>query len=358
MKIVQISSLWETTPPPKYGGLELVVANLTEELVREGHEVALFATGDSQTSAILKSVYPRALYRDGVPWTSFHDTLMHIVEAIKYAKEWGADIIHNHQSHRSLAVMTLSSVPFVNTVHGTLDPKVVSPEVQRTFRFYKDEPFISISNFQRTHAPYLNWIKTVYNGIEVKRFEFNPSPRGDYLLWIGRFTQNKGAHNAIETAKRLGKKLLMAAKLDQNVPKDLEYFNKFIKRELKPGKIEWVGEVGHKEKVELYKDALVFLNPIEWDEPFGLVAPESLACGTPVVAYSRGSMPELIENQKTGFLVPPGDLEAFIQAVKKAPSLNRTLCRKSVEERFTVKKMTQGYLEAYQQAMAAFNKKR
>lgn len=351
MKIVQISSLWERTPPEKYGGLEVVVSNLTEELVRRGHKVTLFATGDSQTSATLKSVYPRALYRDGVPWTSMYDTLTHLEAAVRYAKDWGAEIIHNHLSHRSLAMISLSDLPSVHTIHGVLDPKIVSTDVLRTFNHYRHYNYLSISDFQRCHATFLNWIATVYNGIEIEKFEFNDRPKADYLLWIGRFTSNKAPHLAIKYAKKIGMRLLMAAKLDQNAPKDLEYFKKSIKPELKAGEAEWLGEVGHEEKNKLYGNALAFLNPIQWDEPFGLTVTESMACGTPVVAYRRGSMSELITNQQTGFLVKPDDENGFIEAVKKVGQISRATCRQAVEGKFSVQTMTDGYEAVYQKVL-------
>lgn len=351
MKIVQISSLWERTPPEKYGGLEVVVSNLTEELVRRGHKVTLFATGDSKTSATLKSVYPRALYRDGVPWTSMYDTLTHLETAIRYAKEWGADIIHNHLSHRCLAMIALADIPSVHTIHGVLDPKIVSDDVIRTFRRYRNYNYLSISNFQRRHATFLNWMATVYNGIEIEKFEFSDQPKADYLLWIGRFTPNKAPHLAIKYAKKLGMRLLMAAKLDQNAPKDLEYFKKLIKPELKAGETEWLGEIGHKEKNKLYGNALAFLNPIQWDEPFGLTVTESMACGTPVVAYRRGSMSELITDQQTGFLVKPDDENDFIEAVEKVGQIRRAACRQAVEGKFSVRAMTDGYEAVYRKVL-------
>lgn len=351
MKIVQISSLWEATPPPKYGGLELVVSNLTEELVKQGHEVTLFATGDSVTKAKHVGTYPHSLYRDGVPWTSFYDTLHHISEAIRYAADTGADIIHNHLSHRSLAMMAVARTPFVHTIHGTVDIEVIPADVRRTFMHYKDQNFISISQKQRQHAKELNWIANAYNGIEAEKFTFNPTPKASYLLWVGRFTATKAPHLAIKYAQQFGLPLLMAAKLDQKTPKDLEYFEEQVKPLLKEGVAEWVGEVSHQGKVVLYKDAYAVINPIQWDEPFGLVVTESMACGTPVVAYNRGAMGEIIEDGKTGFLVSPNDEAAFIEAIGKVKDLDRSACRQAVEEKFSVQAMTSSYLAAYQQVL-------
>jgi glycosyltransferase involved in cell wall biosynthesis len=352
MKIVQISSLWESTPPPKYGGLELVVSNLTEELVAQGHEVVLFATGDSSTKAELKATYPRALYRDGVPWTSMYDTLTHVAEAVRFAKEWGADVIHNHLSHRSLATISLSTVPFLNTIHGTLDKALIPEDKLRTFEHFKDQNYVSISNFQRVHFPGLNWIANAYNGIEVEKFTFEANPKGNYLLWIGRFTETKAPHLAIKYAKQFGMKLILAGKLDQQAPKDLEYFEEKIKPLLNDNEVEWVGEVGHDEKAKLYREASVLLNPIQWDEPFGLVSPEAMACGTPVVTYERGSMAEIIADGTTGFLIAPGNEEQFVTSIGEAMKLDRSLCRKHVEDHFSVGAMTANYLAAYEKAMS------
>ncbi|HSX42190.1 MAG TPA: glycosyltransferase family 4 protein [Candidatus Saccharimonadales bacterium] len=351
MKIVQISSLWETTPPTKYGGLELVVSNLTEELISQGHEVTLFATGDSKTNGKLIGTYPHSLYRDGVPWTSMYDTLHHISEAIRYADQWGADIIHNHLSHRSLAMMALAKTPHLNTIHGTVDIKEIPDDIRRTFMAYKDQNFVSISHRQRTFAKELNWMANAYNGIDVAKFPFNPKPKADYLLWIGRITPNKAPHLAIKYAKAFGLKLIMAAKLDQHAPKDLEYYEKVVKPLLKRGEAEWLGEVGFNEKVKLYRDAYCLLNPIQWEEPFGLVVAEAMACGTPVVAYDRGAMGEIIVNDLTGILVRPDDEKGFVAAIKRAPELNRAASRAVAENRFSVQAMTKSYLEAYQQVM-------
>lgn len=351
MKIVQISSLWESTPPPKYGGLELVASNLTEELVAQGHDVVLFATGDSVTKAELKATYPRALYRDGVPWTSMYDTLTHVAEAVRFAKDWGADVIHNHLSHRSLSTISLSEIPFINTIHGTLDKELIPEDKLRAFEHFKDQNYVSISNFQRVHFPGLNWIANAYNGIRVESFTFEANPRGDYFLWVGRFTETKAPHLAIKYAKQLGIKLVLAGKLDQQAPEDLKYFNETVEPLLQDGVAEWVGEVGHDEKAKLYKDASVLLNPIQWDEPFGLVSPEAMACGTPVVAYNRGSMAEIIEDGRTGFLVAPGDEKGFIEAIGRVRSIDRSYCRKAVEEKFSVQAMTRSYLDAYSQAL-------
>src|SRR3989344_316784 len=352
MKIVQVSSLWEATPPPKYGGLEVVVSNLTEELVRRGHSVVLFATGDSRTKARLLSTYPRALYRDGVPWASLYYTLIHVSEAVRFAEVWGADIVHNHLSYRSLSSMSLSKVPFVNTIHGVLDEKIITSDILRTFNHYRGQPYISISDYQRRHAKKLNWVKTVYNGIDVSSFPFESNPRGDYLLWIGRFTANKAPHLAIELARQAGIPLKMAAKLDQQSPKDIDYFNHEIKPLLKPGVAEWVGEIGHKEKALLYKDALAFLNPIQWDEPFGLTVAESMACGTPVIAYRRGSMPELIIDGETGFLIKPNHEDQFLAAIKKVGTIDRAKCRQHADSNFSVTAMTDGYLSVYEKLLA------
>ncbi len=358
MKIVQLSTLWERTPPTKYGGLELVVSNLTEELVARGHEVTLFATGDSKTNALLKATYPRPLYREGVPWTSMDDSLQMVSTAIRYAKEWGADVIHNHQSHRSLAMMSLAETPVVNTIHGTLNQAQLAPDRIRTFRAYRNQNFISISNYQRQHARYLHWIRTVYNGIDVSRFPIKEKPKADYLFWIGRFSQTKGTHLAIDYAAKFGMKLLMAAKYDQLAPKDVAYFEAEIKPRLKGGKAEWVGEVGHAEKARLYADAYATLMPILWDEPFGLVVTESMACGTPVIAFKRGAMPELITSGKTGFLVPERDEKAFLKALDAVPSIDRKACRRRVERKFSVAAMADGYLAAYDQVVEKARPKR
>jgi len=361
LKIVVVSTLWERTPPHLYGGTERVCSYITEELVKRGHDVTLFATGDSKTSAKLISSYPHALYRDKVPWTSFYDNLVSCANAMEYAEDIRADIVHSHTPAYSLPFSHILNVPMVVTLHGNIGADDLSLDRKRMFLAFKKTNFVSISNSQRKIED-LNYVATVYNGIPVKSYDFDRRG-GDYLVWLGRITPKKGALEAIMVAKATEKKLFLLGKLDWAVEEDLKYFEKEIKPHLRKGKIEYLGEVDHAVKNRYLKGAKALLNPISWNEPFGLVPVEANACGTPAVVFSRGSMPELIDNKINGFLIKPGDIKGMIEFVRKIyqmPSAEyqkmRLACRKHVEENFTIEKMVDGYEEVYRKVIEDFKK--
>ncbi|HLC38782.1 MAG TPA: glycosyltransferase family 4 protein [Patescibacteria group bacterium] len=349
MKIVVISSLRERTPPPLYGGAERVVSNLTEELVKRGHDVTLFATGDSITKAKLVSVYPRALYRDGVAWTSYADSLTNVAKAVEYAIKNKADIIHSHAVNYSSVFSKISNVPIIHTLHGNIDRAENPPERTRLLKTFRDSLYVSISNAQRALKD-LNYIATVYNGVEVDQFAFKNQPK-DYLFWMGRITYEKGTKEAILVAKKLKMKLIMAAKLDQESKADVEYYKKEIEPLIDGTQIRYVGEADFEEKNKLLKYAICLLNPIFWDEPFGLVPVEAMACGAPVVTFNRGALSETVVDGKTGFLVEPGNIDAMAEAVKKIGQIDRRACRKHVEDNFTIQKMTNDYEKVYKQVL-------
>ena len=336
MKIAQISPLWERVPPPAYGGIELVVGNLTDELVRRGHEVVLFASGDSHTLAKLESVYPRALRLDpNIKEYSVYE-MLELSRVYEIAAEF--DIIHSHVGISALPFGSLVKTPTIHTLHGNF-----TTDNSKIFNHHAKQPFISISNDQRSGMG-LNYIRTVYNGIDPTVYPFQKEPtQPPYLAFVGRISPEKGPEGAIKIAHALGLPLKMAGKVDSV---DRTYYKEQIKPLIDGDQIQYLGEVSHVEKVELLGGATVTLFPITWREPFGLVMIESMATGTPVVGMALGSVPEVIAHGKTGFVCD--SLEQMIEAVPEAMKLDRQTCRDYVLSRFSVQTMVDEYEWAYQ----------
>jgi glycosyltransferase involved in cell wall biosynthesis len=340
MKIAQIAPIIERVPPKKYGGTERVIFALTEELVRMGHEVTLFASGDSITSAKLVSVYPRALrsstLADGLYGMNFY-TMLHIGSA--YTQQHKFDIIHDHNGHISLPTANIADTPVIMTLHGAFNS-----DNKRIFQALKKPYFVSISKSQMTVSG-LNYAGNVYNGLEMSDYPFSETHKG-YLLFVGRLNMEKGVHQAIEVAKRLNLPLIIAAKLDKV---DEPYYHQYIEPELNE-QIRWIGEVDDDERNELMSKALCFLHPITWPEPFGLTLIESMACGCPVIAVGLGSIPEIILDGKTGFIV--NNVDEMTEAVKKVSIIDRKECRRHALKNFSAKKMAEGYEQIYRQIIA------
>ncbi|MDD5551587.1 MAG: glycosyltransferase family 4 protein [Candidatus Pacebacteria bacterium] len=340
MKIVQISAFEEPVPAKKYGGVERVVYSITEELINRGHEVYLFASGDSKTSAKLVPVLPKAMRKYPLSRDSrFRETMkwVGINKAIKKIKELKPDIIHSHLNWRFICVAELLNTPTVSTLHGPINDKPRKP----AYKELKHLNYVSISNAQRKFLPELNFVATVYNGIEVKKFDFSKKG-GNYLAFLGRMSEEKGAIEAIKIAKGANLPMKMASKIDVV---DEPYFKKGVKPLIDGRKIKFIGEIAHTEKVKLLKNAKALILPINWEEPFGLVMPEAMACGTPVIVFDRGSAREVVKNGKTGFVVK--NVKEAVKAVKKIDTIKRENCRKWVEEKFTVEKMVDGYEKIY-----------
>ncbi|MEA5550529.1 glycosyltransferase family 4 protein [Anabaena cylindrica UHCC 0172] len=338
MKIAQIAPLWERVPPPAYGGIELVVGLLTDELVRKGHEVTLFASGDSLTLAKLISVHPRALRLDKtVKDCSIYESLQ-LASVYERAAEF--DIIHSHMGHSPLAYANLVKTPTVHTLHG-----IFTPDNEKIFSYAKKQPYVSISNSQREPSLELNYVATVYNGIDVSSYEFYAQPTDPpYLAFVGRISPEKGPHLAIEIAKKSGWQLKIAGKVDVV---DIEYFETQIKPQIDGKQIQYLGEANHVQKNVIMGGAVATLFPITWREPFGLVMIESMAAGTPVIAMRMGSTPEIISDGETGFLC--NNTQECINAIDKIDRLNRYTCRHYAENRFSLQQMTNGYEALYQQ---------
>ncbi|MBD2361778.1 glycosyltransferase family 4 protein [Anabaena minutissima FACHB-250] len=340
MRIAQIAPLWERVPPPAYGGIELVVGLLTDELVRRGHEVTLFASGDSITSAKLASVHPRALRLDSSIKEYGIYEMLQLGSVYERADEF--DIIHSHMGCASLSYTKLVKTPTVNTLHG-----IFTPDNEKMFQYAKSQPFVSISDAQRELRLGLNYVGTVYNGIDVSSYKFYPQPdEPPYLTFLGRISPEKGTHLAIEIAKKAGWRLKIAGKVDVV---DVEYFEKEVKPLIDGQQIEYLGEANHTQKNILMGGAVATLFPITWREPFGLVMVESMASGTPVIAMKLGSTTEVIAHGKTGFLC--NDVEECVSAIAKVADLNRYACREYVQNRFSLQAMTDGYEEVYRQIL-------
>jgi glycosyltransferase involved in cell wall biosynthesis len=338
MRIAQIAPLWERVPPPAYGGTELVVSGITEELVRRGHDVTLFASGDSITQAKLEATVPRAIrLDDSIKEYGIYEMLQ-MSQVFSQADQF--DLIHSHVGCAALPYAKLVKTPTVHTLHG-----IFTPDNEKLFRHACKLPYVSISDAQRNSKLGLNYVSTVYNGIDVSRYEFHPVPDNPpYLAFLGRLSPEKGPHHAIEIAKRSGWRLKMAGKID---PIDQEFYDTVLKPQIDGVQIEYLGEANHEQKSILTGGAVATLFPITWSEPFGLVMIESMAAGTPVIAMSMGSTPEVIAQGKTGFLCRTVD--ECVAAIEPAAQLDRHACRDDVASRFSVERMVDGYEAVYRQ---------
>jgi glycosyltransferase involved in cell wall biosynthesis len=341
MRIAQVAPLWERVPPPAYGGIELVVGLLTDELVRRGHEVTLFASGDSISLAKLESVHPCALRLDRtVKEYSVYD-MLNLARVYEQAEEF--DIIHSHIGFPALTYAKLVKTPTVHTLHG-----IFTPDNEKMFKHAKNQPYVSISDAQREQRLGLNCVATVYNGIDVNSYKFYAQPEEPpYLAFLGRISPEKGTHLAIEIAKKAGWRLKMAGKVDVV---DVEYYENEIKPLIDGKQIEYLGEANHEQKNALMGGAVATLFPITWREPFGLVMVESMASGTPVIAMNLGSTQEVIAHGKTGFLC--NSIEECVSAISKVAELDRFACRENVWNRFSVQNMTDGYEAVYRKILA------
>jgi len=339
MKIAQVSPLFESVPPKYYGGTERVVSYLTEELVRQGHQVTLFASGDSVTQASLVAPCPRALRLDD----QCEDQLAHAMVLLDQVFQQASafDIIHFHIDYLHFPLAIRQRTPHVTTLHGRLNIPDLVPLYQR----FPTVPVVSISHAQRTPIPWLHWCGTVYHGLPFDLYTFRETP-GTYLAFLGRISPEKGLAEAISIARQVGMPLKIAAKVDRA---DQEYFQEVIQPLLDDPLVEYLGEMSEADKVVFLGQAYALLFPINWPEPFGLVMIEALACGTPVIAYRRGSVPEVLDDGVTGWIVE--GCEEAVQAVARVSTLSRTRCRQVFEERFSVPRMTRDYLRIYQQLL-------
>jgi len=336
MRIAQIAPLAEPVPPEMYGGTERVVSLLTEELVRRGHEVTLFASGDSETAARLVAVTPEALRLTGEDVDPYVSLMLELGMVFDGADQF--DVIHSHVDYFALPFARHVRTPVVTTLHGRLD----LPGLPTIYGRYSEAPVVSISDNQREPLPGANWAATVYNGTDLTRFTFNETG-GDYFAFVGRICPEKNIEGAIDIARRTGVPLRIAAKVD---PVDADYHESVVKPLMDSRQVEFLGELGDEDKDELLGSARALLFPVDWPEPFGLAMTEAMACGTPVLALRRGSVPEVVEDGVTGFVRDSEDeLAAVAHDVDR---LSRRACRQRVERHFSVDVMTDGYEAVYQ----------
>jgi glycosyltransferase involved in cell wall biosynthesis len=341
MRIAQVAPLYESVPPRKYGGIERVVYNLCESLVARGHEVTLFASADSDTSADLVPVVRGSLRLSKRPRDPRVWEILQLMELERQAGKF--DVIHFHTDLVHFPIARRIMTPHVTTIHGRLD----SAELQVFFQEFQEAPLISISESQRRALPAANWVATVYNGTSAEGYTLREHS-GDYLAFLGRVAPDKGPDDAIEIALRAGMPLKMAAKID---PVDRAYFAERIEPLLEHPLIDFVGEVDERGKDDLLGNARALLFPIKWPEPFGLVMTEAMACGTPVIAYRAGSVEEVMRDGVSGYIVE--SLDEAVQALQKVDQIDRRRCREYFEERFSVEQMTRGYLAAYDRLLAS-----
>jgi glycosyltransferase involved in cell wall biosynthesis len=340
MRIAQLAPLYEPVPPRYYGGTERVVAVLTEQLVANGHDVVLFASGDSATSAELVPCCDRALrWHAGI-----HDpTAHHIVQLGKLVERVSEfDIIHNHIDYLTFPLARALQLPMITTVHGRLD----LADFQHLFRQYPEIRLVSISKAQRVPVPHARWLANVHNGIDLHHFTCKERP-GSYLAFLGRISPEKGLPHAIEIARAVDMPLRIAAKVDSV---DKTYFNVTIKPMLHDPRVEYIGEIDETQKNEFLGNAYAYLFPITWPEPFGITMVEAMACGTPVVAMARGSVPEVIAHGHTGFICQ--SLREMVSAVRQVGRLSRLACRTYVEHRFSGEAMAASYEAVYRSMLS------
>jgi glycosyltransferase involved in cell wall biosynthesis len=341
MKIAQVAPLYERVPPHYYGGTERVVSYLTEELVSQGHEVTLFASGDSITNAVLVSSCERSLRLNPecIDPLAYH--FVQLEQVFQQAETF--DVIHFHTDYIHYPFSRRRDIRHVTTLHGRLD----IPDLVPLYREFQDIPVVSISNAQRAPLPWIHWMATVYHGLPLNQYDFHKQS-GSYLVFVGRISSEKRLDRAIRIAKLANMPLKIAAKISES---DRKYVETRIRPLLDHPLVEFMGEIGEEEKQELLGNAYALLFPIDWSEPFGLVMIESLACGTPVIGYRKGSVPEILADGSTGFIV--NSVETAVRALDKIQHLDRRCCRQVFEQRFSATRMARDYLTVYEKLREA-----
>jgi len=372
LKIAQIVNIWQSIPPLGYGGTERVVADLTEGLVKKEHEVTLFTVGDSKNSAVSLYYFKERFLHKNIKWNNYLYPLTHFTWAYDEIKRRNNfDIIHGHLSlasdFLSLVFAHEQRVPSLFTLHFPLPIEEKNKDRRTLFEYLKNMNYVSISNRQRSLP--LNFVKTIYHGITTKDFPYVESPPDDFLVWIGRIVPEKGLEDAIEITNRLKKKLVIGGRVDEENEANLNYFKTNIEIKLRNSSIIHYNEVTSEKRDELLSSGKCFLFPIKWEEPFGLVMIESMACGTPVVAFAKGSVPEVVKDGETGFIVNTSEedkrgdwivkktgIEGLCEAVEKIYSMSdeqykqmRKNCRAHVEKNFTLNSMVDDYEKVYRQ---------
>lgn len=350
LRIAQVGSLYENIPPPLYGGTERITSSLTEGLVEKGHDVTLFATKKAITKAKLISACSEPLARLGIGKSDIMYPLLNFANVFKREKDF--DIIHFHLSivsdYTALPSASFIADKTIFTIHFVSPLLKGYPERMKLLSEYNNLNYIAISNAQREGFDSLHFIDTVYNGINLSDFTFNPKPK-DYFVWMGKFNPDKGTLEAIQAAKKANVKLVLAGTIDLEDELKRNYYEKEIKPLIDGKQIVYTGEKGGIEKDELLGNALGFLNPISWNEPFGLVSVEAMATGTPVISFKRGALVETVRDGETGYLVK--DVDEMAEKIKQISAVNRSNCRKWVEEKFSSEIMVENYERVYRKLL-------
>jgi len=357
LRIAQIAPPWIPVPPKHYGGSENVIYHLVEEQVAQGHDVTLIAPGDAKTSAKLVSFYPQSLLESGVPWTMHLKAFYHLQKAVDYIKEQRFDIVHTHLSSSSdMYLFPLTAhlgTPHVTTLHSIFpfDRDARSNRTGDADSFYMEWapflPMVAISESARQNVPYpLNFVGVVHHGLYIQDFKPVKRRMGEHFAWLGRFMPEKGAHLAIEAAKQAQVPLVLAGVIDRHSKISMDYFEQIIKPQIGKDQITYIGPVNMRQKNNLFGRSRGFLNPIEWEEPFGMVMIESMAMGCPVISFARGAASEIIAQGETGFLVDTVD--EMVSAIAKIDKIDRDAVRKYVEQNFSSRVMAKNYIEIYE----------
>lgn len=357
MKIAHIAPPWIATPPKNYGGTETVIYNLVEAQVEQGHDVTLFAPGDARTSAKEISFFPRSLVGDGVPWPAHLKAYYHMHKSLEYAEEF--DIVHTHlSSGADMYIFPLTAhlaTPHVTTHHSPFPFDRVQNWTGDADELYLREwapyvPMVALSQSALADAPReLNFVGVVHNGLQMENYRHTGEKRGDFFVWLGRFESYKGVHNAIEAAKRANVPLILAGTYDRHEPRAVRYFEDVIKPQIDGEQVKYVGPVNMAQKVRLLSRAKGFLNPIEWEEPFGMVIIEAMALGCNVISFARGAAPEIITHRENGFLV--SDVDEMVRFIPRIDEIDRNVARMHVEQNFSGRAMAEKYEEIYEKVI-------
>ena len=360
LRIAQIAPPWIPIPPKHYGGTENVIYHLVEEQIAQGHDVTLFAPGDSKTSAKLVSFFPQSLLESGVPWSMHLKAFYHLQKSVDYIKEHRFDIVHTHLSSSSdMYLFPLTAhleTPHIATLHSVFpfDRDAHSNRTGDADSFYMEWapslPIVAISESAKQNVPYpLNFVGIVHHGLYMQDFQPIKRRVGANFVWLGRFMPEKGAHLAIEAAKRAQVSLVLAGVIDRHSKISMDYFEQIIKPQIGKDQISYIGPVNMRQKNNLFGRARGFLNPIEWEEPFGMVMIESMAMGCPVISFTRGAASEIIVDGETGFLVDTVD--EMVQAIEKIDKIDRMAIRRYVEQNFSSQAMAKNYIEIYKKVI-------
>ncbi|HLJ33341.1 MAG TPA: glycosyltransferase family 4 protein [Ktedonobacteraceae bacterium] len=354
MKIAQIAPPWLPIPPKNYGGTEAVIYNLVEEQVAQGHDVTLFAPGDAKTSAKLVSFFPTSLSEESVPWSAHLKAYYHMYKSLEYVKAHSFDIVHMHLSSSSdMYIFPFSldlKTPHVTTLHSRFPFDRVQNWTGKADELYMEwassVPMVAISESALAEVPYkLDFVGIIHHGVPMQQYTLKAKKQGDFFVWLGRFIPDKAPHLAIEAAKRAGVNLVLAGTIDRQVQDAVNYFQNTIKPQVDNEQIRYVGPVNMKEKISLLSRASGFLNPIEWEEPFGMVMIEAMALGCPVISFARGAAPEIVVHRKTGFLVH--DVDEMVRFIPRINEIDREATRQYVENHFSSRVMAEKYLKVY-----------